>query len=265
MNNNSTLNNTLYVGDCLKIMKQLSSESVNLTIVDPPYNIGYDYDCYSDTKTSTDYMHWSQCWFDEVYRLLKNDGAMWLIIGDSYVSELDTMIKKCMTRRNWCIWHYTFGNNQRKKFTPSHVHLLYYVKNEKQCVWNSDAVAVPSARQTKYNDIRGIAGGKSPDDVWILNPKLVDSDTLWVESRICGTFRERVNHPAQLPEAIVERIIRCSSNVGQTVFDPMAGSGTVAAVAIREERMFIGCELSWNYSQIIGRRCGDGLELITNY
>lgn len=248
----------LYVGDCVALMKKMDSGSVDLAIVDPPYNVNYEYDMYSDNKTPADYMKWSHEWFHEVHRLT---GAMWLIIGDDYVSELDMMIKASgMIRRNWCFWYYTFGPNQRRRFTPSHTHLLYYVKDSKKFTWNMDAVAVPSARQTKYNDIRAAAGGKVPDDTWALNPGTTED--VWNESRICGTFKERTAHSAQLSRKIVERMILATSNVGDMVLDPMTGSGTVPAVATQLGRRFVGMELSWAYARIAERRCLGKIEII---
>ena len=71
-----------------------------------------------------------------------------------------------------------------------------------------------------------------------------DQDT-WLESRICGTFKERKKHsPNQLPEPIVERIVRSCSNPGDLVVDPFLGSGTTGLVAVRNGRHFAGCDLS---------------------
>ena len=74
-----------------------------------------------------------------------------------------------------------------------------------------------------------------------------DCDT-WYLSRLCGTFKEREQwHPCQLPEALLERIILTSSNPGDLVFDPFAGSGTTLAVANQLDRDWLGCELSADY------------------
>jgi len=76
-----------------------------------------------------------------------------------------------------------------------------------------------------------------------------DCDT-WYLSRLCGTFKEREQwHPCQLPEALLERIILASSNAGDLVFDPFAGSGTTLAVANKLKRGWLGCELSDDYRE----------------
>jgi len=75
-----------------------------------------------------------------------------------------------------------------------------------------------------------------------------EEDT-WYLSRLCGTFKERLGwHPCQLPEALLERIIKLSSNENDVVFDPFTGSGTTLAVAARLDRQWLGCELSEEYA-----------------
>ena len=70
-----------------------------------------------------------------------------------------------------------------------------------------------------------------------------------MQSRLCGTFKERAGwHPCQLPEALLERIIKLSSNEGDLCFDPFTGSGTTLAVAARLKRDWLGCELSEEYT-----------------
>src|SRR5439155_19851947 len=118
----------------------------------------------------------------------------------------------------------------------SHTHILYFTKDEKNFTFNADAVRVPSARQTTYNDRRANAKGKRPDVVWFLRPQEAqasglsffgeDSDT-WNVSRVCGTFKEREGwHGCQMPIGVLNRIISASSNSGDVVLDPFNGSGT---------------------------------------
>ena len=79
------------------------------------------------------------------------------------------------------------------------------------------------------------------------------------KARVCGTFRERVNHPCQMPEGVLERIIHVASNPGDLVIDPFAGSGTTLAVAKKLGRKWLGCELSEEYVRAATERV-EGLE-----
>src|SRR4029079_6727916 len=99
---------------------------------------------------------------------------------------------------------------------------------------------------------------------WVLRPQeddrcfRPDGDT-WYVPRVCGTFKERTAHPCQMPEAVLERIIRVSSNPGDVVLDPFAGSGTTLAVAKRLGRKYFGSELSEEYAVAVRSR----LEFVT--
>ena len=240
--------NHVYLGDCIELMQTFPDESIDLIFADPPYNIGIKYDTYRDDLTYAAYLEWSEAWIEECHRLLKQNGSIYIAIGDEFAAEVNLILKQNgFYFRNWVIWHYTFGQNQRKKFCRSHAHIHYCSKNKHDFIFNADDIRVPSARQLKYNDKRANPKGKVPDDVWAI-------------SRVCGTFKERIrDHPCQLPESLLELIIKASSNKGDLVLDPFGGSGTTAIVAKNFGRNFITIELSENYYDTILLRLNDGL------
>lgn len=247
-------------GDCLELLGRMPKGSVDLAFADPPFNIGYEYDVYQDRRKRDDYLAWTDRWLDGVKRVLKPTGSLWVAIGDEYAAEMKVALDRLgLTMRNWIIWHYTFGVNCQKKFNRSHAHIFYYVVDPKNFTFNPDGVRVPSARMTTYADRRANPVGKLPDDTWVLRPQeadehfAADSDT-WAVSRVCGTFRERTGHPCQMPEAVLERIIRVASDAGDLVLDPFAGSGTTLAVAKRLKRRFLGMELSEGYAENVRER-----------
>jgi site-specific DNA-methyltransferase (adenine-specific) len=254
--------NTLYQEDCLQGLARLPAESVDLAFADPPFNIGYDYDVYHDRRDGEQYLGWSRRWGEAVRRVLKPAGTFWLAIGDEYAAELKLVFQKELefSCRNWVVWYYTFGVHCTKKFSRSHAHLFYFVKDPKKFTFNSDAVRVPSARQLVYFDARADARGRLPDDTWILRPQEVpdgfqpDQDT-WYFSRVCGTFKERAGwHGCQMPEQLLGRIITACSNAGDVVLDPFAGSGTTLVVAKKLGRRWLGFEISENYCDRIRAR-----------
>ncbi len=248
----------IITGDCLSILPTFPAGSFDLVFADPPFGIGYKYDVYDDRTPPREYLNWCRKWMGQVKRVLKPDGTFWLAIGDSYASELDCMARHeyGFYRRSWCLWHYTFGVNSPKKFTPSHTHLFHYVCGE-EFTFNADAVKVPSMRQIKYGDRRAKEGGRLPNDVWVLDSKAASDEgkafnlagDVWCESRVCGTFKERERHPCQTPVSILERIIRVSSNPGDSVLDPFSGSGVTAVAAQNLGRNAVGIELSAEYAE----------------
>jgi DNA modification methylase len=252
--------NTVVTGDCIEILGRVPAGVADLVFADPPFNIGYEYDIYHDRRAKEDYLGWSERWLRAAIRVLKPTGALFLAIGDEFAAEHKVMLDRHgLTLRNWIIWHYTFGVNCTKKFNRSHAHIFYYVRDPKRYTFNSHEVRVPSARMTTYADRRANPVGKLPDDTWVLRPQQSDAhfrgdqDT-WFVSRVCGTFKERLNHPCQMPEAVLERIIRVASNPGDLVIDPFAGSGTTLAVAQKLGRRFLGCELSDEYAEGVRKR-----------
>ena len=97
------------------------------------------------------------------------------------------------------------------------------------------------------HDIRSLNCGKTPTDVWDI-PK--------VTSGYNRSSKERVNHPAQFPLAILDRIIKACSNAGDLVFDPFIGSGSVAVAGIMNNRCVVGCDLNADYLDIAINRIG---------
>ena len=243
--------NKVYWGDCIEIMRTLPDKSADLVFADPPFNIGIKYDVYNDNVSYEDYYNWSEKWIKETYRLLKNNGTIYIAIGDEFAAEVNVILKKAgFYYRNWIIWYYTFGQNQRKKFNRSHTHILYFTKDKKRFTFNDKVIRVPSARQLIYKDKRANPLGKIPDDVWQF-------------SRVCGTFKERIGkHPCQMPEDLLELIIKTSSKEGNLVLDPFGGTGTTAAVAKRFKRKFITMDISDEYYNIILKRLNGNIEEI---
>ncbi|MBY0585668.1 site-specific DNA-methyltransferase [bacterium] len=250
------------VGDCLKHLADLPLESVDLAFADPPFNIGYDYDVYHDKQDRASYLDWSQQWMSAVVRVLKPTGTFWLAIGDEYAAELKILAQESLglTCRSWVVWYYTFGVNCKRKFSRSHAHLFHFVKDAKNFTFNADEIRVPSARMTTYADSRANPKGRLPDDTWVLRPQDLtagwnaEEDT-WYYPRVAGTFKERQGfHGCQMPERLLERIVRVSSNEGEIVLDPFAGSGTTLAVAKKLYRSYLGFELSPDYVEAIEAR-----------
>jgi len=247
-------------GDCIAGMQALPDGSVDLAFSDPPFNIGYEYDHYDDRRQKADYLAWTEKWVAGVRRVLKPTASFYVAIGDEYAAELKVRLDALgLTMRNWIVWHYTFGVNCTKKFNRSHAHIFYYVVDPKRFAFNADAIRIPSARQTTYADRRANPIGKLPDDTWVLRPqedeRLFGPETdTWYVPRVCGTFKERGGHPCQMPLALLERIVRVSSNPGDLVLDPFAGSGTTLAAAKKLGRDYIGIELSENYADLIRDR-----------
>lgn len=265
--------NQLLLEDCITGLAQQPAGSVDLAFADPPFNIGYSYDVYADSKESQQYLAWCEEWIAAVYRALKPDGTFWLAIGDEYAAELKVASQKIgFHTRSWVVWYYTFGVNCKFKFTRSHAHIFYFVKDREKFTFNSEDPAnrIPSARQLVYADKRANPKGRLPDDTWIIPPtveemarqtsatwvlrpqdladRFTPTEDTWYFPRVAGTFKEREGfHGCQMPEQLLGRIIRMCSNPGELVLDPFSGSATTLAVAKKLGRNYLGFDISEQY------------------
>jgi DNA modification methylase len=225
------------LGDCIERLGKIAEPCVDLVFADPPFNIGYEYDAYKDNVAHDEYVGWTRRWMSACVAVLKPAGSFYIAIGDNCAAEARIIGAELgLTLRNWIIWHYTFGQNTRAMFAKAHTHILYFVRDAKKFTFHDEQVRFPSARHTEYSDRRANPMGRVPDDVWNEFP------------RVCGTFAERAGwHGCQMPEALLMRIIRVSSDAGDLVLDPFVGSGTTVTAAAKLDRHYLGIDISEKY------------------
>jgi site-specific DNA-methyltransferase (adenine-specific) len=215
-----------------------------LIFADPPYNIGVDYGPdHDDDLTDAGFVDWCLGWTRQCCDCLTDDGSLWLMINDEYAADFVLNAKDCgLTMRAWIKWYETFGVNCANNFNRTSRHILYFVMDPDQFVFNETAVLRPSDRQTKYNDARAQSSGKIMDDVWQI-------------PRLTGTSRERIpDVPTQLPVELVRRIVEVASEPGDLVVDPFCGSGTTGEACVLTERKFVGIDRSAAFIDIADKR-----------
>lgn len=239
--------NTIVPGDCIAGMAALPEGSVDLAFADPPFNIGYDYDVYEDKRAREEYLDWSRKWIAGVHRVLRPDGTFWLAIGDEYAAELKLISQEVGFHcRSWVIWYYTFGVNCAQKFSRSHAHLFYFVKDPQQFTFRSDELEnrIPSARQLVYNDRRANPKGRLPDDTWIIRPQevagdLMDDAGVWSPSDVAPPADEEQTWTLR-PQDLAERF---QADEDTWYFPRVAGT-------FKERAGFHGCQMP---EQLLGR------------
>jgi len=181
------------------------------------------------------------------------DGPVFFCFNEKWTPAVEAAISTHnLYLHQRCYWHFTFGQNSKRRYTPS-VRPVYWLNNS---TIYPDAIKVPSARQTKYNDKRAKAGGRLPDN--LTKYEIDPYDPVWEYSRVCGTFKEKRDwHVCQIPESLMGRVIKGHSLPGQTVLDPFIGSGTTARVAHRLGRNVVGIDQSRMYLEHIQNELGD--------
>jgi adenine-specific DNA-methyltransferase len=243
----------IYCGDSLDLMQRLPSGIVSLTVTSPPYNIGKEY----ETPLALDqYLDWSARWIAEVYRVTKPNGALWLNLG--YV-ELPGRAKALpIPYLLWhripffivqeIVWNYGAGVAGKRVFSPRNEKFLWCVKNPQEYKFYLDRIRdkdVKYPNQRKNGKLKCNPDGKNPTDVWQI-PKVTSGKN--------RASKERTEHPAQFPVALIARIVEACSDEGDLVLDPFAGSGSTAEVCLRHKRSFLGIEIVPRYIELAERR-----------
>ncbi|MFZ0006386.1 MAG: DNA methyltransferase [Methanoregula sp.] len=216
---------TLYEGDALALIEKIPDNSIDLIVTDPPFAIDFKAQRLNYNRTGSnviegyreipaeEYTEFSKHWIDQAARVLSANGSMYIFSGWNRLRDiLEGIDAAGLTTVNHLIWKYQFGVFTKKRYVTSHYHILYVVKDPKNYTFN---------KLDHY-----------PEDVWVINREY---------------WKGKKKTPTKLPQALVQKIIRYSSDTGDLVFDPFLGSGTVAVVAQEEGRHFLGFEIVPEY------------------
>ena len=238
-------------GDVLENLNRLDSESVDLVFADPPYNIGKDFDGLKEDWAENDFLAWCLKWIKECHRVLKPDGTFYLMNSTENMPYLDLRCRAYFTVKSRIVWHYDSSGVQAKRYFGSmYEPLLMLTKHAEKYTFNYKEIMVEArtGAQRKLIDYR-----KEPPRPY--NSRKVPGN-VWTFPRVRFKMKEYENHPTQKPEALLERVISVSSNPGDLVLDPFAGSFTTCAVAKRLGRKSIGIEINEEYVKMGVRRLG---------
>lgn len=223
----------IFIEDAVKFLKKLPDSSVQLVLIDPPYNLDLDY-----WDTYENFLDWAKTWLDEIYRVLSDSGNCVIFGGFQYqdLKKGDLLEILHYTRHNTplrftnlVIWYYKNGMSAHRFFANRHEEAVWLSKTNKY-YFDLDSVRTPFDEKTKEmykRDKRlkpeSIDKGKNPTNVWEIG-------------RLNGNSIERVGHPTQKPLEIIRRFVKGLSYPGSIVLDFFAGSGTTGRVCIEEGR-----------------------------
>lgn len=243
---------TVYHGDCLSILAGLEDETIDLVFADPPYNIGKQFGDFSDYWASEEaYTEWCFQWLDLCIRKLRPSGSLYLMSSTQAMPLLDVWLRKRMAVLSRIVWHYDSSGVQAKRhFGSMYEPILYCVKNRKDYTFNSSAIEI----EARTGAVRQLIDYRKEPPAPYKSTKIPGN--VWYFPRVRYKMAEYEDHPSQKPEALLERIVKASSNPGDTVLDPFAGTFTTCAVAQKLHRNTIGIEAQESYVQIGLRRLG---------
>ena len=243
--------NRVIVGDCLEQLAKLPSASVDLVFADPPYNLqlerellrpnntvvdGVD-DAWDKFSSFADYDRFSRAWLGECRRILKPDGAIWVIGSYHNIFRLGSALQDLgFWMQNDVIWRKVnpMPNFRGKRFTNAHETLIWAGRDQKSRVtFNYEAMkALNDDIQMRSDWLFPICSGPE---------RLKDGEG-------------RKAHPTQKPEALLHRLMLATTNPGDLVLDPFFGTGTTGAVAKRLGRRWLGIERDQTYAAAAEKR-----------
>ncbi len=226
----------IYNMDCLDLMKKIKDNSIDLIFADPPYNLsksnfkikfiksgGADLSTNKgkwDILNSDDYEIFTKKWLQESFRILKENGSIW--VAGTYHNIYTTgyiMQKIGFEILNEALWHKSDAtpNLSCTRFVADHENFIWARKGKKHTF--------------NYEKMKNINGGKQ-------------MRSIWTKGKTTGGKKI---HPTQKPEWLLERIIIATSNPKEIIFDPFMGSATTALVAQKLNRHFLGSEIDKDY------------------
>jgi len=251
----------LYKGDCLKLLRQIPDEHINLIVTSPPYNLGKSYERRMNLD---EYINQQRAVIHECIRVLKDTGSICWQVGnfvkDCEIIPLDVVLYPIFTEknlhlRNRIVWHFGHGLHASKRFSGRYEVILWFTKSDKY-VFNLDEVRVPQKypqkkhfKGPKKGQLSGNPLGKNPTDVWEI-------------PNVKANHVEKTIHPCQFPVELVERLVLSMTNEGDWVLDPFMGVGSSAIAALIHNRKAAGAEILEEYIQIAQDRiqsaeCGE--------
>ena len=239
--------NQIIHGDCLEVMRQIPSDSVDITFADPPFNLKKKYNTYEDHRDEDAYLDWCREWLFEMVRITKPSGSIFVHNIPKWLTYYAGFLNEFATFRHWIAWDAPTAP-MGKTLQPSHYGILFYAKNPKENKFYE--IRYPHKRCRKCGYLLKDYGGKKK----ILHPfgPLV-SDT-WSDIHRIRHNKHRDAHPCQLPVHLLERLILMSTDEGDVILDPFIGTGTTAVAAARLGRNVIGIDVDSEYVDITRRK-----------
>lgn len=244
----------IHPGDNIEVMARFAGASFDLIYVDPPFNTGVaqarkrlrtvrdengDRTGFQGKRYRTvyvdetgfddsfdDYTGFLKPRLEEAHRLLSPTGSFFFHIDYREVHYCKVLLDRIFGRENFMneiIWAYDYGARSRRRWSPKHDNILWYVRNPGDYTYRYDDIDRIPYMAPGLVGPKKAARGKTPTDTW------------W-NTVVSPTGKEKTGYPTQKPLAILNRIVRVHSNPGDRVLDFFAGSGTTGEAAVRAGR-----------------------------
>jgi site-specific DNA-methyltransferase (adenine-specific) len=237
---NKTFNN-----DLLDIIDYFPEKSVDLLVIDPPYNLDKNFNGYKFNKSNDDaYIDYLESWFPKVIRLLKQNGSLYICGDWKCTSALYRVVSKYLIVRNRITWQREKGRGAKSNWKNC-TEDIWFATVTDDYYFDVDSVKMKRKVIAPYKE-----NGKPKDweETEDGNFRLTHPSNFWDDITIpYWSMPENTDHPTQKPEKLIAKLILASCPAGGMVFDPFLGSGTTSVVAKKLNRNYCGIELNNEY------------------
>lgn len=249
---------TIECADVFDFLDSIDNNSIDLAIIDPPYNLGQV--AWDKFESPESFLCFTENYLTKVYEKLKETGSLYVFNTPHNCAHILTILEQKLKMRyqNWIVWYKKDGFSAfRTKYANNQEAILYFTKS-KNFTFNYDEIREPylsTARIEAAKKTGILKDGKR----WYPNPKGKLCSDVWEYSSVRLTNKNngrttKQKHPTPKPEAMIEKMILASSNEGDLILDLFSGTGTTAYVAQKLNRHYIGCENNPEYVEIIKER-----------
>lgn len=228
----------LYHDDCLKVLKNIADETVDMVFADPPFNLDKDYGKnINDNMSKSKYIEWCEKWVKECIRVLKPGGTMFIYNLPYWNTYISNIMNQHLSFRHWIAISMKGLIPVHGKLHPEHYGLLYYTKGDKPNTFNKQRIPLSTCRHCG-GEIRDYGGKKSE-----LSQEGISVSDIFTDINPVRHKKYKNRSSNELPLRLLYRLISLSTNEGDLVLDPFGGAGTTYIVSEYLRRRWIGMEI----------------------
>jgi len=247
------IKNKIIYGDIFKTLDFLPDNFIDLLFIDPPYNLYKKFNLTLFKEMNDDsYEKWIDSWLSKIVRLLKKDASIYICSDWRSSNAVYNAAKKYFKIRNRITWEREKGRGSKSNWKNC-IEDIWFCTMSDSYTFNLEDVKIKRKVLAPYRTNDG-----KPKD-WEENGKdnfrTTHPSNIWTDITVpFWSMPENTDHPTQKPEKLIAKIILASSNKGDFVFDPFAGSGTTLVTAKKLNRNFSGIEIDEFYSCLTSKR-----------
>ncbi len=253
---------SVHAGDCISFLKRVEvlhpEGAFDLAFADPPYNLEKKYSQWNDAMANQHYLDWCNAWLDGMVATLKPGGSLFVLNLPKWATHHAAFLNRRLDFRHWIAWDAL--SDPRGKLMPAHYALLWYTKPGGKTVCNYSPVSekLRDGFVSPPDSLQYCLRAKCVRDRKTLGDDVkVELSDLWYDIHRIRHKRDRDAHPCQLPDKLMERIIKLATRPGDVVFDPFCGAGTTAIAAMKLGRKFVVIDVDEKYVEITKRKLAD--------